>query len=417
MQQRHIHQHNQLGSINSTTCNIFGSTDGTCILYDAFGREVERGVNGVYTGIMYTPVGKTAIMNINLTTGATTTASAYFPLPGGATYYQTGTANGSGYFWHKDWLGSVRLSSSLGSRAYFSDRAFAPFAEKYDNFGNTANLNFTGDTQDSFTGLFDTPNRELSSAQGRWISPDPAGLRAVDPSNPQTWNRYAYVANNPNLYIDPLGLWRFPCSNPGGEGCWDPAGNGVNFGDNWNVFATIPIAPLSGAIWDGPICWNCTYVQVGVLQTQGGGGNQTPANNLQPWQRRASVVAILRAKNGCSGWFNTGTGSAADIMTQVRILNIAPPGNPDIPGPDAQTSPDPISPIDVYTNGRFWPNSANGLPVGGMFPPGSPGAQTIILLHELAHKTGLIPSDGFSPAQSDQNTQTVTGQCAAAINQ
>jgi hypothetical protein len=27
---------NKLGSINSTTCNIFGSTDGTCILYDAF---------------------------------------------------------------------------------------------------------------------------------------------------------------------------------------------------------------------------------------------------------------------------------------------------------------------------------------------------------------------------------------------
>ena len=32
--------------------------------------------------------------------------------------------------------------------------------------------------------------RELHPVQGRWISPDPAGLQAVDPARPQTWNRY-----------------------------------------------------------------------------------------------------------------------------------------------------------------------------------------------------------------------------------
>ena len=37
--------------------------------------------------------------------------------------------------------------------------------------------------------------------------PDPAGLAAVDITNPQTWNRYAYVANNPLNAIDPLGLY------------------------------------------------------------------------------------------------------------------------------------------------------------------------------------------------------------------
>jgi RHS repeat-associated protein len=184
---------NKLGSINSTTCTIFGSSDGTCILYDAFGREVERGVNGTYQEIMYTPVGKTAIMN-----GQSTPVNAYFPLPGGQTYDQTGTADGSGYFWHKDWLGSVRLASSVQNRTVYFDRAFAPYGEMYTNFGNTGGLDFTGDTQDSFSGLlFDTPNRELSSSEGRWLSPDPAGAG---------WNLYAYVSNNPLGLVDPSGL-------------------------------------------------------------------------------------------------------------------------------------------------------------------------------------------------------------------
>ena len=32
---------------------------------------------------------------------------------------------------------------------------------------------------------------------GRWPSPDPAGLAAANPLNPQSWNRYAYVMKNP----------------------------------------------------------------------------------------------------------------------------------------------------------------------------------------------------------------------------
>jgi uncharacterized protein RhaS with RHS repeats len=44
------------------------------------------------------------------------------------------------------------------------------------------------------------------TTSGRWLSPDPAGLAAADPANPQSWNRYAYVLNNPAAFIDPLGL-------------------------------------------------------------------------------------------------------------------------------------------------------------------------------------------------------------------
>jgi len=85
------------------------------------------------------------------------------------------------------------------------DTAFSPFGEVYNSFG-TVKPDFTGDLQDIFPGAFDTPNRELAINGSRWLSPDPAGIAASELSNPQTWNRYAYVGNNPLTTIDPLGL-------------------------------------------------------------------------------------------------------------------------------------------------------------------------------------------------------------------
>src|ERR1700687_5966325 len=65
---------------------------------------------------------------------------------------------------------------------------------------------FTGDERDSESNLDHTQFRQYSSSLGRWMHPDPAGLAAVDPSNPQSWNRYAYVRNNPLALVDPFGL-------------------------------------------------------------------------------------------------------------------------------------------------------------------------------------------------------------------
>ena len=86
-------------------------------------------------------------------------------------------------------------------------RAFAPFGEMYNTVtGGTSNPDFTGDTQDTISGEFDTLFRELHPGQGRWISPDPGGLAVADPANPQSWNRYAYVVNGATALVDPLGL-------------------------------------------------------------------------------------------------------------------------------------------------------------------------------------------------------------------
>jgi hypothetical protein len=53
---------------------------------------------------------------------------------------------------------------------------------------------------------------------GRWTSPDPSGLYFADPTNPQSFNLYGYVGNNPLRFTDPNGL--LTC----GSGGASPAG-------------------------------------------------------------------------------------------------------------------------------------------------------------------------------------------------
>lgn len=195
-----------ISTIGPPTGSITCGTSGTCLTHDAFGRLVEKNVAGVYSQILYSPVGKTAIMS------GQTASSAYLPLPAGATLYETGSTGSARYFWHKDWLGSTRISSSIATQTVSYDRSFGPFGETSNNFGTSAAPEFAGDTQDTIAGLYDALNREFSSSQGRWISPDPVGFESAELSAPQLWNRYSYWQNNPLVEnscgrIDPLRLF------------------------------------------------------------------------------------------------------------------------------------------------------------------------------------------------------------------
>ena len=127
------------------------------------------------------------------------------PLPGGdAAVYTVNSSNAPFHYRHADWLGSARFASSAGETEVY-DRAFAPYGESYAG-GGPYDLDFTGQTQDQMTGLYGFLYRHYNPVQGRWISPDPLGLGAADSANPQSWNRYAYVSNNPLSSIDPHGL-------------------------------------------------------------------------------------------------------------------------------------------------------------------------------------------------------------------
>jgi RHS repeat-associated protein len=173
--------------------NVNGSSP-ISITYDAFDRAVEQNNSGTYKQVLYSPIGKLALMTKQ------STANVFLPLPGGEQVtYSAQTIR----FRHYDWLGSARFESNMSEQEY-GDVAYAPFGETY-SIKNTPYTSFTGQNQDTIAGLYDFLYREDSPVQGRWLRPDPAGVIAIDPSNPQTLNKYAYVSNQPLEAVDPVG--------------------------------------------------------------------------------------------------------------------------------------------------------------------------------------------------------------------
>jgi RHS repeat-associated protein len=196
------------------------------LTYDALGRMVEQNRSGSYTEIVYSPRGgKLALM-----TGQTL-QKAFVPLPGGTTAVYA--SSGLAYYRHADWLGSSRLASTP-SRGLYYDVAYAPYGESYAGTGTT-DLNFTGQNQDTVSGMHDFLYREYHAVQGRWISPDLAGVAAVSLTNPQTWNRYAYVMNSPVTLVDPLGLLT-NCTPSHLENCGGSGSSGGTGAGGWDEF-------------------------------------------------------------------------------------------------------------------------------------------------------------------------------------
>jgi RHS repeat-associated protein len=111
-----------------------------------------------------------------------------------------------------DQLGSPRILTDENG-ATISRRDFHPFGEEISTPERTAALGyqpddvrqkFTSYERDTETDLDYAKARMFGSSVGRFTSPDDF-LNDTHVSDPQSWNLYVYVRNNPLRYIDPTG--------------------------------------------------------------------------------------------------------------------------------------------------------------------------------------------------------------------
>jgi RHS repeat-associated protein len=249
----------------------------------------------------------------------------------GAEYFVGGRdwgtlSTGGVNFRYPDWVGNGRVWQDVAGTvtqqaayAAFGDGLFAPGG------GSCCSLQagmFDDAWQDSANNTYHTLNREYSPTQGRWLTPDPAGLAAMDVTNPQTWNRYAYVTNNPVSFTDPLGLFVQACfSAPGGGGC-DLTGGGGGGGDDGS----------------GPPCYMC-----GGPGGGGGGYGGEPGSGGPSGPTFAAPVF--------GGGFGAGCGS--DFLP----CGATPPGLAEILG--LPTWDDVLNPImDANPAGNCMPGTA-----------------------------------------------------------
>jgi RHS repeat-associated protein len=158
--------------------------------YDPVGRRVEKVAGGVPTGWTYD--GDGIVREIK---GAATFKYVH----GGGTDEPLAREDGSGAltYYHADGLGSVAKRTNQAGAVVHEYR--------YDAWGNIetgateSGYAFTGREWDPEVGLYYYRARYYAPTKGRFISEDP--IKFVGGNN-----FYAYVADNPATWIDPLGL-------------------------------------------------------------------------------------------------------------------------------------------------------------------------------------------------------------------
>jgi RHS repeat-associated protein len=141
------------------------------------------------------------------------------------------------------------------------------------------------------TGLDYFGARYFSGAQGRFTSPD-APLLDQDPSDPQSWNLYSYVRNNPLIFTDPTG-----------NDCVyvNSSGNGIDSINNQN---TSKDCGKTGGYWVDGTVTNARFAHGSLILTGTTNG-----------ENRTSASYALGPDPGLMALKEAGNRAARDITT------------------------------------------------------------------------------------------------------
>ena len=185
----------------------------TAYVYDGEGQRVRK-LLGENTRFVY-GMGGQLIMEFAGSSGSLTKEYVY---GGGslATIAPNGKNSLGVQYLTSDLLGTPRvITKADGSVAArhdckpFGEEIFAGTGGRTTGMGFSASdgirKKFTGYERDTETGLDFAQARYYSNTQARFTSPDPLAASA-SAVNPQSWNRYAYVGNNPLIMTDPTGM-------------------------------------------------------------------------------------------------------------------------------------------------------------------------------------------------------------------
>jgi RHS repeat-associated protein len=140
-----------------------------------------------------------------------------------------------------------------------------PFGEEIGTSGEMDKKRFTSYERDSESGLDYAVNREYTSAVGRFLQADP--YRASGgATEPQSWNRYAYVHNNPTNAVDRMGL-------------------DLDYTECYVTVVFRLFAASEGSYWAPVTLTMCADASLGEKGPSQGGGGTSRRDTGKTWRR------------------------------------------------------------------------------------------------------------------------------------
>jgi len=289
--------------------NRVSSAGNETYVYDGDGKRAKKIVTGGNTTIYVNKY-----YEVNVTANPDVVTTSYY-LGGKLIAQREGDTL---RYVHQDSLSGTSVMSdgttgeSVGSIKYF------PFGATRPGGSVPTDVKFTGQRLDA-TGLYYYGARYYDAEIGRFVSPDTI-VPAV--ANPQTWNRYSYVVNNPLKYKDPTGHRLVfgdedfgPCSGP----CylWPPGPERDLGKAAWNLVVdkgkAVTAAFASGMAQQGEaqtanIAGNAAAGQ--AVATAAVAVAQTAADNAE-----VGILAVRVAKQNPSGLLNDALGASLAALS------------------------------------------------------------------------------------------------------
>jgi RHS repeat-associated protein len=190
---------------------LLASSSGVSYTYDVFDQRVRKDFSG--SSLEYVYLNGTLLAEHNPTTGAWTD----FIYAGDSLIAEVdGNQSAVPVYRIVDQGGSVAQLTDGSGNVLNSVDVF-PYGQVYSGSSSDPIL-FATLERDAENGSDHAWFRQYSPAEGRWLAPDPYN-GSYDLSDPQSFNRYAYVQGQPLSYIDPSGLFLGPAAEGGGVVC------------------------------------------------------------------------------------------------------------------------------------------------------------------------------------------------------
>jgi RHS repeat-associated protein len=304
--------------------------------------------------------------------------------------------------------GETINADRLGSAVY--DWTDAPKYFPYGDEPSTTQQNrpkFATYYRDGTTALDYAQQRYYASTLGRFTSPDPYQASG-GPEDPQSWNRYAYVQNDPVNYSDPDGLIMLSPE-------YLALKRGLNFSVPFMYNASFASV---GGLWPAALDMSPSDVEPPVLPPSLG-GKPTPEQRKK-FEAAWKEVSKRLNKPDCAKLFGeAGAGASFFTSAPFTMGTWMDPGTTNL-NESVYLFTDPLTAtININYVGHFFDIDVKVSVPGGVVTVradmgtglGDKDFRAFTLLHELGHLSGKLGDDGTDPTLADAFNTRIMKDC------